>query len=96
LILPFRPLELHVEGQREDSMSTASFDHIKEHMEVVCSANMHVGTVDHVEGDRIKLTRNDSPDGKHHFISSDLVDRVDDKVHLNKHCSEVKQSWGTE
>ena len=37
-------------------MSTANVaDSIKEHMEVVCSKGMHVGTVDHVLGDQIKL-----------------------------------------
>lgn len=76
-------------------MATATNQDIREHMEVVCSAGMHVGTVDHLEGDRIKLTKNDSPDGKHHFIGMDLVDRVDDKVHLNQHCSVVKQRWAT-
>src|ERR687890_2862276 len=36
---------------------------VQEHMEVVGSDGGHVGTVDHVEGDRIKLTRKDDPDG---------------------------------
>jgi hypothetical protein len=76
-------------------MASAATNDIREHMEVVCSANMHVGTVDHVEGDHLKLTKNDSPDGKHHLIPMQLVDHVDDKVHLTKHCSEVKQIWGT-
>jgi hypothetical protein len=76
-------------------MATATGFDIREHMEVVCSANMHVGTVDHVEGDQIKLTKNDSPDGKHHMIPMSMVDHVDDKVHLNQHCSRVKQVWGT-
>ncbi|HZH46614.1 MAG TPA: DUF2171 domain-containing protein [Roseococcus sp.] len=39
---------------------------IQEHMEVVGSCGHHVGTVDKVEGDRIKLTKNDDPDGGHH------------------------------
>jgi hypothetical protein len=56
---------------------------IKEHMEVVGADGRHVGTVDHLDGDdQIKLTRNDSADGEHHFLSVDLVERVDDKVHL--------------
>jgi hypothetical protein len=56
---------------------------IKEHMEVVGADGRHVGTVDHLEGDdQIKLTRNDSADGEHHFLAVDLVERVDDKVHL--------------
>ena len=30
--------------------------HIQEHMEVVGSDGKHVGTVDHLEGDQLKLT----------------------------------------
>jgi hypothetical protein len=44
--------------------------HIREHMEVVGSDGAHVGTVDRVEGDRIKLTKRDYPDrsGQHHHF----------------------------
>jgi hypothetical protein len=63
---------------------------IREHMEVVGSDGQHVGTVDHLEGqDQIKLTQNDSPDGRHHYIPTDWVDRVDDTVHLNKPADEA-------
>ena len=63
---------------------------IKEHAEVIGADGTHVGTVDHVDGDRIKLTKNDSPqaeDGqgaKHHYISLGLVADVEDgKVRLS-------------
>lgn len=56
-------------------MSIAS--QIKEHAEVIGADGVHVGTVDHVEGDRIKLTRSDSGvgdhKGHHHYISLGLV-----------------------
>ena len=56
---------------------------IKEHMEVVGADGLHVGTVDHLEGDdQIKLTRLDSADGEHHFLAVDLIDRVEDKIYL--------------
>lgn len=51
---------------------------IKEHMEVTGSDGQHVGIVDHVQDDRIKLTRTDSDDGQHHFIPLDQMDRVED------------------
>ena len=60
----------------------ASTANIQEHMEVVCSTGGHVGTVDHVDGVRIKLTRKDSKDGQHHYLSRAYVAAVDDKVHL--------------
>ena len=48
---------------------------IKEHMDVIGADGVHVGTVDDVEGDRIKLTKSHA--GKHgehhHFISLGLV-----------------------
>ena len=56
---------------------------ITEHMNVIGADGVHVGTVDKVEGDRIKLTKNDSPqteDGegaKHHYISLGLVAEVE-------------------
>ena len=63
---------------------------IQEHAEVIGADGVHVGTVDHVQGDRIKLTKNDSPsteDGqgqKHHYISVGLVAEVEDgKVRLS-------------
>jgi len=68
---------------------------IEEHMAVVCSQGMHVGTVDHVQGDKIKLTKNDSDDGMHHLIPTSLVASVDTEVHLSKPCDDVKKMWET-
>ena len=54
---------------------------IKEHMEVIGADGVHVGTVDKVEGDRIKLTRKDSGEGTHkghhHYIDKSLVAEVE-------------------
>ncbi len=49
------------------------FSQIKEHAEVIGADGVHVGTVDHLEGDRIKLTKRDSSDQRHHYISTGLV-----------------------
>lgn len=50
---------------------------IKEHAEIIGADGVHVGTVDRVEGDRIKLMKKDSGEGKHrghhHFIPFALV-----------------------
>ena len=59
---------------------------IKEHMEVIGADGVHVGTVDRVEGDRIKLTRADGPIGTtlHRFIAGGLVAAVEkDRVRLS-------------
>ena len=63
-------------------------DQVKEHMEVIGADGVHVGTVDHVDGDRIKLTKADSGEGSHeghhHYISGGLVAEVEgDKVRLS-------------
>jgi len=61
---------------------------IREHMEVIGADGVHVGTVDAVEGDRIKLTKNDSGEGHHkghhHFVSGSLVAGIEgEKVRLS-------------
>jgi hypothetical protein len=61
---------------------------IKEHMDVIGADGVHVGTVDKVEGGRIKLTKDDSGaghhHGHHHYISADLVAEIEgDKVRLS-------------
>ena len=57
---------------------------IKEHAKVIGADGVHVGTVDHVEGHRIKLTKQDSGDQRHHFIPGALVAEVEgDKVRLS-------------
>ncbi|MFC7735022.1 DUF2171 domain-containing protein [Roseomonas sp. GCM10028921] len=50
---------------------------VQEHMEIVGSCGNHVGTVDKVEGSRIKLTKNDSADGKHHYLPLSAVASVE-------------------
>jgi len=66
---------------------------IKPHMPVVCSMNKQFGMVDHVEGDKLKLTKD--AQGKHHFIPLDWVSSVDDKVHVDKPGDEVMRQWTT-
>ncbi|MFW8626600.1 DUF2171 domain-containing protein [Deinococcus sp. ME38] len=55
-----------------------------EHLQVKDVNGEHVGTVDHMDGERVKLTKNDSADGQHHYLSLDQVESVDDvAVYLN-------------
>jgi hypothetical protein len=57
---------------------------IQEHAEVIGADGVHVGTVDHVKGDRIQLTKKDSGEGSHeghhHFISVGRVATVEGNV----------------
>ncbi len=61
---------------------------IKEHAEVIGADGVHVGTVDHVDGRRIKLTKGENTagrhEGHHHYIDMGLVADVEgDKVRLS-------------
>ena len=61
---------------------------IREQMEVIGADGVHVGTVDRIEGNRIKLTKKDSGEGAHkghhHFIARSLVADVEgNKVRLS-------------
>jgi hypothetical protein len=60
---------------------------IKENMEVIGADGVHVGTVDRVVDDRIKLKKRDSSgmhEGHHHYIEVGFVAGVEgDKVRLS-------------
>ena len=70
----------------------SGFEDIREHMEVIGADGVHLGTVDKIEGDRIKLTKADSGqgshEGHHHYISMGLVAGVEgDKVRLSANAA---------
>jgi hypothetical protein len=54
---------------------------IKEHMEVIGADGVHIGTVDRVEGRRIRLAKADSGEGHHkghhHYVDLGLVADVE-------------------
>ena len=63
----------------------ASASEIREHAPVVELDGPDVGTLDHVEGDRIKLTKSDpSSGGQRHYIGSDLVGSATGQVQLSR------------
>lgn len=52
---------------------------IQEHMTVVSSDGQHVGIVDGIEGDRIKLTKSDpAAGGQHRYVGLSDVEHVKD------------------
>ena len=68
---------------------------IKEHMEVADCKGIHVGTVDEVEGDAIKLTKSDSSDDIHHFLSMDDVEKIDDNRIYLKEGARIPEGLGS-
>lgn len=64
------------------SMDTSRFaSQIREHMEVIDADGQHVGTVDELQGDRIKLTKSDSGmgggTGEHRYLPLSQVQGVE-------------------
>jgi len=84
----------HVGSPKEVRKAQNTAD-IREHMPVIASCGKRVGTVDHLEGDSIKLTR-DTPaaHGEHRYIPLEWVQRVGDQVCLCKNSEQVEHEWG--
>ncbi len=76
---------------REDLMV-----HAKGEGEMEGSEGIHLGTVDHLDGDYIKLKRMDDPEQRHHWIPIAWVEDVDDQtVYLDRPVGEVQREWFT-
>ena len=71
---------------------------IREQMDVVGTDNEHVGTIDHVAGDRIILTKSDPESGGvHHSLMCTEIDSVEgDRVVLDCSAEEAKKRWRDE
>lgn len=59
----------------------ADLSSIIEHAEIIGADGVHLGTVDKVEGGRIKLTKRDGGEGSHaghhHYIDGGLVAEIE-------------------
>ena len=81
-------------GGAAPAMGLSNVAAIREHMDVIASDGVKVGTVDHLDGqDKIKLAKTTSPDGQHHFVPLSWVDHVDAHVHLNKTSEATRAGW---
>lgn len=67
---------------------------IKEHMEVADSKGQHVGTVDEVKDDAIKLTKSDSSDEIHHFLALEDVEKIEDNRIYLKETARIPEGLG--
>ena len=81
---------MHVEDIKPDLMVHARA--VERPASHAGARGLHVGTVDHVDGQRfIKLKKSDSIDGRHHWIPIAWVDDVDDRaVYLTKTAEEFE------
>ena len=68
----------------------ADLSKIQPDMEVIGADGVHLGTVDHSDGDRIKLTKKDS-DGKHHWLSGGLIAEIEgNQVRLSANAANAE------
>jgi hypothetical protein len=69
----------------------ADINAVREHMKVIGADGVHIGTVDRLEGDRIKLTKQDSGqgshEGHHHFIPTVIAEVEGDTVRLSANAN---------
>ena len=66
----------------------------REHMEVVGSDGETVGKVDRIAGDRVILTKTDSPDGRHHSLPCTMIDKIEDeRVILDCTAERAQEQW---
>ena len=79
-----------------NTVSASDISKIQPHMDVIASCGCKMGKVDHLDGNTVKLTKNDSPDGQHHFVPTTWVAKVDQHVHLNKNSEETSKGWKTD
>ncbi|MBN9789191.1 hypothetical protein DMP17_11360 [Pseudonocardia sp. TMWB2A] len=69
----------------------ADLSKIQPDMEVIGADGVHLGTVDHSDGDRIKLTKKDSVDGKHHWLSGGLIAEIEgNQVRLSANAANAE------
>lgn len=89
--------------QQFDAGDAGQFrDQLREQMDVVDANGEHCGTIDSIDGDRIKLTRNDSADGQHHYVGLNQVAGIEGgQVRLNSNSqtgdadSNAADNWNT-
>lgn len=67
----FRYADVVSPHNKENAM--ADLNQIHPNAEVIGADGVHVGTVDHVDGRRLKLTKKDSGDDHHHYIDGGLI-----------------------
>lgn len=70
------------------------FDEIRDHMEVVAWDGRHVGSVNHIEGNRVYLDNEDgklagADDGQSFFFRSKIAEVADGRVRLAPSATHV-------
>lgn len=68
---------------------------IKDHVPVVSTNGVQLGTVDHLDArNMIKLTKDQG--GQHHWIPLSWVTKVDNEVHVDRSGDQAVREWSTQ
>ena len=73
----------------------ANLDQLREGQKVVGADRNHVGTIDSISGELLKLKKNDpSSGGEHHYLDVGLIASVSaNEVVLNVTTAEAMERW---
>lgn len=83
--------------QDDKERGRALLPRIHDGMEVVDPDGTRVGTVARVEGGHLKIVRSDQePRNAHQFVSPELLQSVDERVHLGRSWDELRRLWHSE
>lgn len=81
-----------IEGVAATAVDTSQ---IRERMEVIGRDGQHVGVVDRIEGDQIKLARDDpAAGGQQHYVPVGQVEAI--VVRLAQPADQARQQWESE
>ena len=81
----------------EKERGRALLPRIRDGLEVVDPDGTRVGTVARVEGGHLKIIRTDQePRNAHQFVSPELIQSVDERVHLGRSWDELRRLWHAE
>jgi len=84
-------------AQDEKERGRELLTRIRDGMEVVDPDGTRVGTVARVEGGRLKIIRPEQePRNAHQFVGPELIQAVDNRVHLSRSWDELRRLWHAE
>jgi hypothetical protein len=70
-------------------------EEIREHKPIYAlrgASDVHIGSVDKVEGEYIKITKHSAADGQHHWFPISWIRAVDERaIYLSKTVDEVSE-----
>lgn len=76
-----------------NSKTNLDLSKLKPDMPVVCSNDKQFAQVDHLEGNSLKLNKDDK--GVHHYIPLTWIKSIDSKVHIDRPGDQAMKEWSS-